>query len=93
MSATKWTPHGVSPLMIIIMLECYQTSKPGANIPHQIWDSEAAKCARALLASHDLIDAATDQSTDRGDAWVEFICQTPLPVRRWVLPATSAGRE
>lgn len=90
MSETKWMPDGVSPLTITIMFECYATSKPGVNIPEQIWNSEAAKCARALLASYDLIDASTDRSTERGDAWVKFICETPLPVKQWVLPSALA---
>ena len=72
---------GVSPLHITIAIEYAQTNEPGANIPKNIWNSQAAEGVKAWLAGQGLIE--NGQRTDKLCAWVDFICDTPLPVKTW----------
>jgi len=75
-----------SPLKIEIMFECYCASaEPGRNMLPNIWASEAATRVRNELKAEGLIDEDM-QATERGKAWVDFICATPLPEMVWVLP-------
>lgn len=80
----------VSPLVIEIMIECATCSEPGSNIPDRMWNSEGAAHARDELRENGLIDDA-NAATERGRAWVDFICKTPLPVQTWVLPSRTEG--
>jgi hypothetical protein len=40
--------------------------------------------------AHDLIDM-DHKSTERGKAWVDFICATPLPEQCWKLPKRATS--
>ena len=73
-----------SPLTISIMLDCY-TGGRGLNIPEKIWESSAAEESRMWLLENGLIDRE-NKATERGNAWVEYICNVDLPVRVWKLP-------
>ena len=74
-----------SPLDIQIMLACFCTQKPKQHIGSQTWNSDAAKGSRNWLRDNGLIDEG-NSATDRGCAWVKFICDTPLPKQEWALP-------
>lgn len=82
----------LTPLTIEIMLQCYCSPNPTANISERIWNSPAAKETREWLLSERLIDLE-DRATDRGRAWVDFICSTPLPEMKWVMPAARSAVE
>ena len=69
----------MTPLAVNIMIECYCTSTPGANIPTAIWSSNAAQRERARLVNLGLIYKSTHRATKLGMAWVEAICATPIP--------------
>lgn len=79
----------VTPFTIIILIEC-TTSKPGSNIPHDMWTSPAANAARDWLIDSNMIDEAL-KATARGQAWLKFMCQTPHPIQTWILP--DGGRR
>lgn len=74
---------GYSPITIKFMLACYTGNT--SEIEPQIWDSSAGKETRALLQSNGLVDA-NYLATPRGNAWVKYICATPMPEQVWQLP-------
>lgn len=82
----------VSPLTIQIMFACFCTPEPSAWFEPAQWSSKAGievKCwllERGLITGDDGIPHEEPRATDRGKAWVGFICSTPLPVAHWVLP-------
>jgi hypothetical protein len=71
-----------SPLLIEIMLSCHCRPNP-AEALGPIWGTEVASEIRDWLVKNDLIDRATFRSTEKGEAWVRFICETPLPTLKW----------
>ena len=75
---------GVSPFCIKMMIACCVTPEPAEYFGNG-WDSQAGEECRTWLKECDLI---TDdhQATERGKAWVDFICSTPLPQQVWILP-------
>jgi hypothetical protein len=80
----------VSPLHIIIALEYAVSGEPGTNVPSNIWGSPAARDVKQRLIDDEMIQDG--EPTERLMAWVEFICETPLPVKTWVRPdSTSNG--
>lgn len=81
---------GVSPLCIKIMLACYVTPEP-AGYFGEGWHSAAGTECREWLKENDLITEDL-QATERGKAWVEFICATPLPQQSWILPERENGK-
>jgi len=74
----------VSPLTINIMLAIYCSSDPASFVGEQTWNSRAAKESRDWLSTNCLIEG--NCATEKGRAWVSFICQTPLPIQTWVRP-------
>ena len=78
---------GVSPLTIDIMLACYVSPEP-QSIMGTTWASAAGVSVRQWLRRNDLIDDR-ERATERGKAWVKFICATPMPVATWTMPARS----
>ncbi len=75
-----------SPLKIQIMLACYVSPNPQSIVVWSTWGSPAAKDIRNQLFDDGLIDEH-ERPTPRGNAWVEFLCATPLPVQSgWVRP-------
>lgn len=79
-----------SPLQIIIMLTCYYSPEPASEVGVERWHSKAADDIREQLRKDGLIDDF-NAVTERGRAWVEYICRTPLPVQSWILPERTDG--
>lgn len=73
----------VSPLCIRLMIACYAFPEPKDVIPE--WNNDICHSLRNYLLGHGLIDEKF-RATPRGEAWVKFICQTPLPEQIWKLP-------
>lgn len=78
---------GVSPLAIAIMLACYVTPEP-AQLVGTTWASPSGVQVRQWPRRNDLIDDRW-RATERGKAWVKFICATPMPVATWTMPERS----
>ena len=77
--------NGMPPIYITFMIACYTTSNPIAALGDDHWNSPAGMDTRSWLIANNLI--GTDYiATARGEAWIKFICQTPLPVCTWTLP-------
>jgi len=74
-----------SPLCIQIMFACYVAADPKEYFSGQGWNSQPGHEARQWLNENGLINEDLT-ATDRGVAWVKFICSTPLPQQTWVLP-------
>jgi hypothetical protein len=79
------TPWKLAPIYINFMLNCHFSADPRETITADHWDSKAGHEVRVWLRAEGLIDDE-NRSTERGRAWVEFICQTPLPEAKWVMP-------
>lgn len=77
----------VAPSTINLMLACYYSPDPKEEIGPS-WSSESGKISRAWLQNEGLIDG-NNEATERGKAWVEYICHTPVPIQQWVLPKRS----
>lgn len=75
-----------SPLLIHFMLACYVSPEPAAYVGGDRWHSRAGMGARSWLVDNDLVDDHY-RATERGKAWVRAICDTPLPIATWSLPA------
>jgi hypothetical protein len=75
----------VSPFAVSLMLTCYWSPEPVTERA-QDWSTEAGVEINAWLVAQGLIDPKTWRATERGKAWVEFICATPLPFAKWTLP-------
>jgi len=80
----------VSPLHIIIALEYAVSGEPGANVPSNIWNSSAAKDVIGWLFNEGLL-AESGKPTEKLQAWVKMICETPLPVNVWVRPDSPSS--
>jgi hypothetical protein len=75
----------LAPIHINFMLVCYFSAEPEQALGKYHWDSMAGREARLWLHKNELIDSY-NRSTERGRAWVDFICETPLPEAKWVMP-------
>ncbi len=77
----RWTP---------LHLELILHYRTKAGPFPQAAASAVVSYTKELLA-HKLIEPANDKSgyasTARGDAFVEILCNTPLPVQKWVAPS------
>jgi hypothetical protein len=73
------------PLCIEIMLACYYSTSP-EEVFGRRWNLQVIQDFRRWLIQNDLI-TEDHEATDRGRAWVDYICRTPLPVQTWSLPA------
>lgn len=74
----------LSPLHIRIAIEFATSGAPGANIPSNIWNSPAADGVKNWLVEQELV--RDGEPTEKLHAWIEFICETPLPVQKWLRP-------
>lgn len=79
-----------APVLIEFMLACYAKAYPAEEIGPACWNSPVGKEMRKWLLDNDLIDK-DDRATERGEAWVKFIIDTPLPVAEWTLPERRAA--
>jgi hypothetical protein len=80
----------IPPLAIIFMLVCHAYADPGYQLGQAHWNSPSGQKWRTWLMAHDLIDM-DHKSTERGKAWVDFICATPLPEQCWKLPKRATS--
>lgn len=86
----------VSPLTIQIMFACFCSPEPSSWFEPAQWASKAGievrhwLLERGLITGDDGIPHGEPRATDRGKAWVSFICATPLPIAHWVLPERPA---
>lgn len=78
-------PNTVSPLCLRIMLACHVSPDPKSVISERVWNSSAGIEIRQWLLNNTLING-NYQPTPRGKAWVQFLCETPLPVATWKRP-------
>jgi hypothetical protein len=77
----------VSPLTVNFMLAFFCSPNPKDELGERYWSGGAGAEAREWLHENDLITDPDDgRATSRGEAWVKFICETPLPEQTWVLP-------
>lgn len=85
----RWTP-----LHIELMLH-YCAS----NVRHPRAHAPAVADCTKELQKHGLIELTPDESpvdyaaTEKGKAFLELICQTPLPVRAWMHPDGTVIRK
>lgn len=75
----------MAPIYITFMLACHTSADPEAHLRSEHWGSSVGLEVRAWLLAQGLIDEH-NCSTDRGKKWVGFICATPLPEQKWILP-------
>ena len=61
----------MSPLKIMILMECYCCPRPGANVLPAIWNSPAARQARSEFVSRGLVSPDDFSVTLEGEALVE----------------------
>lgn len=80
----------LAPIYIKFMLACYVGTNPHEQLGERCWNSSAGNDVRDYLQFHGLIDGE-NRPTDRGKAWVDFICSTPLPEVSWTLPKREAA--
>jgi hypothetical protein len=73
-----------TPLVIRMMLACYYSADPASECG-ATWDSTEGQSARGYLFNNRLIDE-TSKATERGEAWVNMVCATPLPKQVWADP-------
>jgi hypothetical protein len=81
----------VSPLTIRIMFAIHCVPDGTEQfVPSSEWNSPAGRGARQWLLENNLIILNDGESvfraTERGAAWIKYICDTPLPISQWVLP-------
>lgn len=82
----------ITPLHIEILLYAHTRAIPMAN-----WNAPATLQYTEELVSHQLIVVSSAynelglvyQTTERGQAWLEMILNTPFPVNSWVDPRTG----
>ncbi len=80
----------VSPLTIRIMFAIYCAPNDVEQfVPENQWLSGAGDEARTYLLSNELVKRDENsilRATDRGKAWVQYICETPFPIPVWKMP-------
>ena len=80
----------MKPITIKFMLACYCSPEPAEHVGLEQWISPAGVEVRYWLGAQGLIDD-NNRATERGEAWVRAICETPLPIPVWALPARPNG--
>lgn len=81
----------VPPIVIQFMLACYYSPKPAEQIG-ELWRKPIGDEVRGWLLAQKLITPppeppwATYEVTEKGKAWVDMLCATPLPVAVWGPP-------
>lgn len=79
------------PITISFMLTHYFSPCPEEHLGHDHYNSMAGQETVKWLKNNGLLDEHGN-ATDRGRAWVKFICSTPLPEQNWVLPPRSMSK-
>jgi hypothetical protein len=73
------------PIRITFMISCYVNPDPESTLGSTHWNSQAGFETRRWLKENNLIDE-DNKATERGKAWIEMFCSTPLPIAKWVHP-------
>ncbi len=73
----------VSPLTIQIAIACHVSADPEDAVGPDTWESSAGREVRAWLKANELVDV-NYRGNDKLGAWVQKICETPLPFQAWV---------
>lgn len=77
-------------LQLQMILHYHTRPTPYAQHEPEHANSALVRDQRVDLENKDLLEYnATDQTwhtTERGKAYVEFLCAMPLPVTKWVMP-------
>lgn len=79
----------MTPLQIKMMLHYYTSADPYAKDDPWHASSDAVSLQRTMLVRDGLLGNACGTDwvvTDRGRAYVEALCNMPLPVKKWVMP-------
>ncbi len=76
-----------APICIKFMIACCTSTNPANEIGIPQWTSEVGEEVREFLLNKGLI-FSNHKATERGQAWIRFICSTTLPEleQRWILP-------
>ena len=73
----------LTPLHIEIMLHYACTSSPFPRLGAPA----CAEYAQQLYVEGLLMDdGAGFKATDKGKAWIHYLCEVPFPIQQWVLP-------
>ena len=85
----------ITPLHIEIMIQalCSPSVEPE--------ESEAACCFRLEMETEGLIISERNEerrvllwrATDKGKAWLDMLCKTPMPIASWSDPRTAQERR
>lgn len=82
----------LAPIHITFMIAFYTRGENAIDeIGEACWHSQKGLEVRRFLIDEGLIDSDNGHVTDRGEAWVDFICSTPLPEMSWTLPKREAA--
>jgi hypothetical protein len=81
----------MTPLQITMMLHYYAIAAPYAQHEPEHAISPAVRSQTQDLADAGLIEPSSTsgsgwRSTDKGKAYVEMLCDLPVPVCKWVQP-------
>lgn len=61
----------MTPLCMIILIECHVCDKPGTNIKPEIWNSSAAtECLRSMFEAGLITHPDFPHITDKGRVWL-----------------------
>ncbi len=72
----------VSPLTIQIAIACHVSTLAEEHVGEVTWESPAGREVRAWLKANDLVNP-NHEGNDKLAAWVQKICETPLPFLAW----------
>ena len=75
----------LAPCYIQFILACHVSGDPEKHLGVDYWGSPTGKTVRQWMVDNNFVDSNW-QTTERGRAFVEFICETPLPICKWVRP-------
>jgi hypothetical protein len=81
----------MTPLQIQMMLHYYAIAEPYACRQPEHAHSGATKDQRLQLIAWDLLEFTPDKPssytpTEKGVAYVQALCDMPLPIKKWVMP-------
>jgi hypothetical protein len=85
----------MTPLQLQMMLHYYTRAEPYAYREPEHATSGAVRDQRQLLENDGLIEPSETSGsgycvTPRGSAFIEALCETPLPICMWIIPRRAA---
>lgn len=75
----------IYPVTVTVMMLCYYSSNPAGEFKDR-WHTASWCAARTKLFEEGMIDG-DGKATEKGKAWVNAVCNVPLPVAQWVIPS------